>query len=319
MEDKINKLVRNLSSRISPKTDQPLKRKKGISAVVSVRNEPWLEPSLLSIRDFVDEIIIVDSSTYDISDTVNKIKGGGVDIKHIRSKSDYPFQFKEGLKLSKNKWILRWDADFIVYKGANKLKKILNTLTDKNQYYYINLDVINLDIDFFHYEEKNHREAYLFTYHEDLQRSDRLFRQIVSFWKKYFTNSNPPRLPNHPFPLFYKSIETDIQLALHLRSVKQKRRLIERYCQLYWSQLSSAKRRKYDNSFENFLKRHKEESRKFYIKKYTKGLKKISADFKYPKILKEWIKDNLGEEIKENKRFKRKINNYLRKFEKKCN
>ena len=39
-------------------------RKQGISALMRVKNEvDWVELSVLSIKDFVDEIIIVDSST----------------------------------------------------------------------------------------------------------------------------------------------------------------------------------------------------------------------------------------------------------------
>ncbi|UCE95908.1 MAG: hypothetical protein JSV51_09465, partial [Candidatus Bathyarchaeota archaeon] len=40
-----------------------LRRKKGVSAIIHARDEPWMEPCLLSISDVVDEIIVVDASS----------------------------------------------------------------------------------------------------------------------------------------------------------------------------------------------------------------------------------------------------------------
>lgn len=98
-----------------------------ISANIVCKNERyWIEPSILSIVNLVDEIIYVDDDSTDGTlDTVLELAKTYDNIK-IFTKEDHGLNKLGDLKnfakdKSKNELVIRWDADFIAYDSIEKL------------------------------------------------------------------------------------------------------------------------------------------------------------------------------------------------------
>ena len=297
-------------------------REEGISALMTIRNEPWIEPSILSIQDFVDEVILVDASTKEVSKKVKRIvkrlEKKGINIKYHHMEPSFKEQSIKAIEMSTRKWLLRWDGDFIAYtsgeKQINKLKKITSKLSDKKHYTII-FNLIDLGSDFFHTSSVQkglfHREPYLFNYSKDLLNEKRALRKIKGLIKK-FMGEIPPRLIQHPFPLYYSFKYIDEPFAMHLRKIKPSLRLKERKYYGVWSLLPKEEKEKYSNSFKKFVESKRIERRNIN----EKNIEKFNYEkYGYPSTLKKWIKEESDLEIEETKEFKKGINEYLLEFE----
>lgn len=98
-------------------------REEGISCVVRAKNEEnWLWLSLLSIRDFADEIIFVDNASTDRTLEIarrfqdefarERMKIStfpAIDGRQVKVAELYTFAFQQATK----SWVMKWDADFI--------------------------------------------------------------------------------------------------------------------------------------------------------------------------------------------------------------
>lgn len=305
-------------------------RKEGISALILLRNEPWIEPSILSIKDIVDEYVIVDCSTDDTPKKIERIKNQeNLNLKYVHMEPDYYKQLEVAIKLSSREWLLRWDGDFIAYEsGIRSIKKIKDIiqLLSKCRYYYIEFSVLNVELDFLHVEKTPyHSEAYLFKYSPSLNEISfvRKFRTII---RRILTRRLPPRAPYLPFPLWYKRIVLDKTFAIHLRTVKSPLRLLERKYQTYWGLLSSKKKELFANSFNEYVKyRVKKEYKTDDIKKASliyinniirnKKLLMYDPDVwgNYPEILNKYVKNQIGIKIMNNDDFINKLIDFLYK------
>jgi glycosyltransferase involved in cell wall biosynthesis len=166
-------------------------RKNGISVMIRTRNEEeWIELSLLSIKDFADEIVVVDASTDRtpeiVEDVISKYE---LNIKHIHYEPlypdtymlrqvDYVNQSNIALKNTSFKWVLRWDGDFVArtsgkYSIMNLHEKILNM--NPKIYHVVSIPVINLEGDVSHQrrDAEMNIEGRLITYSEHLRYEDR--------------------------------------------------------------------------------------------------------------------------------------------------
>jgi glycosyltransferase involved in cell wall biosynthesis len=257
-----------------------LGRKPGVSAIVNLVNEPWIEPSLLSIKDFADEIIVVDSSTDDTSEKVDKIKVQyGLNLKHIRKMCDVRVAWQTALKYSEYEWLLKWDGDFIAYTPQiNRLKTYLTTLR-KEKYYFIEFPHICLDVDLFRINKSNpyQIEGWLFKF------SPPLFNLIE----------------RDPFPTFYEKKFLNTVYVMHLRSIKSPLRILERRYMGLWK--LEENKAKYSDSFEEYVKVNV--FKEFGVENLDKAaqivyesLKEKVASYEkeiygdYPKILKNYVK-----------------------------
>ncbi|MGY3854331.1 glycosyltransferase [Aeromonas aquatilis] len=91
------------------------------ATVVAQNEEAWIEASILSIVDLVDEIVIIDDASEDrtleiatsLSDKYEHIKVHSFPAKYTIE--NYGELKRFAISQSKNEWILRWDADFIAY------------------------------------------------------------------------------------------------------------------------------------------------------------------------------------------------------------
>jgi hypothetical protein len=98
-------------------------REEGISCVVRAKNEEnWLRMSLLSIKDFADEIIFVDNASTDrtleiarrfqeefFQDRMKIFTFPAIDGRQVKAADLYTFSFRQATK----SWLMKWDADFI--------------------------------------------------------------------------------------------------------------------------------------------------------------------------------------------------------------
>ena len=96
---------------------RPGRRPSGISAIVRVKNaEEWVEPSLLSVSDAVDELIVVDNGSTDrtpeILARVARTLGPKVAL-FSRPGLDHVDLSNFALAQATYRWALKWDGDFV--------------------------------------------------------------------------------------------------------------------------------------------------------------------------------------------------------------
>lgn len=141
-----------------------------ISANIVCNNEVfWLKESIISIVDLVDEIIYVDDSSSDGSlEIVEKLSKKYTNIRIFRYKDHLLKNLGDlknfALKVSKNEFVIRWDADFIAYNDIKELFEFCEK-NKKNYDGYI-LTGPNLAGDIYHQplnKETFGPECYLFN------------------------------------------------------------------------------------------------------------------------------------------------------------
>lgn len=282
--------VRNIFSSLSfrlglipPATS--IGRKDGFSAMVCTYNESdWIEPSLISIKDLVDEYIVVDSSTDNTPDIIRRVaEEYGLDIKIFRMKwGDLVSARNLVLEKSSYKWILHWDADFIAADDMPRFIKDFVDSLDPRRYYLIYWPMVCLDGDLFHQNPgfPIHIEHWLFTY------SPKLRYEWVSI---YDTLIAPLR--------YYKPVFINKILGMHLRTVRSPVRLL--YKSLWWRMRREGLEGKM--SLDSYVKlkikelyntNSVEEAAQIHFENYLKKLTRYDKNkyIDYPKVLKEFVK-----------------------------
>jgi glycosyltransferase involved in cell wall biosynthesis len=151
--------------------EKPIQKENGISVFMRVKNEEdWIKYSILSIRDFADEIIIGDNGSEDNSvEIVEQLIQQGLKIKFYKCphmKIDELSNFL--LKKASYRWIMKWDADFVArttgkYSILQLRQKLLEM--DWKRYYLIMISHICLSGDLHHQDphELIHTEEYIYT------------------------------------------------------------------------------------------------------------------------------------------------------------
>jgi glycosyltransferase involved in cell wall biosynthesis len=125
---------------------RPAPRPDGISAVVRVRgDEEWLEPALLSIRDFADEILVVDNGASEAAraaiDRAARVLGAR--LVRINAVALDVFDVSNlALERARHRFVVRWDADFVGHTdGAGDLRRLRRYLLDldRRRYFLVTL------------------------------------------------------------------------------------------------------------------------------------------------------------------------------------
>jgi len=212
------------SLKLVPPADE-LNRPDGISALVRVRNEElWIEPSLLSIKDLVNEYVVIDSSTDNTTKIINEIKKEhSLNITHIIDfDEDIVRLSNKGLKHTRFKWILRWDGDFVAREEMLPIMRSMIDSLDHRKYYVIYWPHICLDGDLFHQDLRQplHFEHWLSTYTPKMA-----FIKIPNGFEYLYVP-----------PYQAKRIHIYTPLSFHLRTVKPPKRILLRK---YWGELLS--------------------------------------------------------------------------------
>jgi len=223
---------------ISPKPSE-YGKEEGISAlVISYNDNDWLEPSLLSVNDLVEEYIVIDSSTDDTLKLLKEIKKTyGLNMKIIYTPPGNVVRARNlGLKHISYKWVLIWDPDFIAMDHMPRyLKELLNLLSPE-RYYLIYWPHICLDGDLFHCKPGRlyHIEHWLFTWSPEA---------------KYFAKGRGIGSLLAPLKL-YKPIFIREPLSFHLRTVRDPVKLLYKK---YWKILR-ARNMTHKYKLEDFVK-----------------------------------------------------------------
>lgn len=270
-------------------------RKDGISAMIRTKNEEdWIELSILSIKDFADEIIIIDASTDNTPNIIEKVKKEhNLNIRLIRYEDkdklptgdSYTEQSNIALKNTQYRWILRWDGDMVARTdGENSILNLKRKLMelDNKKYYIIFFSQIILSMDVFHCLKNSpiHREGWLHTYSPNL------------------VYKNMGRFEELQVPIYYKRVELKEIYGFHC-NIKSAERMFLRSFWTDWRDegeytkfpkledyVKSKIREKYNTEDIN-------EAIKIQLKKYINEL--VPYDSKkygdYPKLLKEYLKN----------------------------
>ncbi len=288
-------LLRNTLSTISfhlgiVKPPTTYRREEGISAMVCTCNEAdWIEPSLLSIKDLVDEYVVVDSSIDDTPKIIKLLRDNhGLNIKVTKVPPGSLVEARNlALKLARYKWILHWDADFIAKPELTKvIIDVLNSL-DKRFHYLIYWPHVALCGDLMHLcPNPIHIEHWLFTWSPHLK----------YVWLDHLDHLHAPI---H----MYKAIIINKVLSLHLARVRNPTRIAIKT--LWWRFRKEFNKVK---SWEEFLELAKRKALEVFgtddleaigkelIKKHVSRLRRYdkNAYGDYPPILKEYVKRKYG-------------------------
>lgn len=110
--------------------------KNEVSLCMIVKNEECFLPKCLnSVKDIVDEIIVVDTGSAD--KTVEIAKSFGAKVYYFKWSNNFSEARNESLKYASKDWILILDADDELYpEDQEKLKDFLNRQLDENTIYH---------------------------------------------------------------------------------------------------------------------------------------------------------------------------------------
>ncbi|MEM2025090.1 MAG: glycosyltransferase [Desulfurococcaceae archaeon] len=200
-------------------------RQNGISALMCTYNEEdWVEPAVLSIKNLVDEYVIVDSSTDRTPEIINDVKNEhGLNIKLLRvPPGDIVRARTAALENSSFKWLLFFDADMVLHERAVKAVKELTESLDPRRHYIVYWKYLLLCGDLNHLcgEEPYHVERWLITYSSRLRYRYLDYGRGVAMDYLYA----PLRL--------YKPILLDEVLGVHLTRVRTPEKLAMKHIRL---------------------------------------------------------------------------------------
>jgi hypothetical protein len=118
----------------------------GVSANIVTRNDPWLPESIASIREHVQEFIIVDSSTSPYKERNERLLKEwdlpGLVYRH--AELDIFEARKLASSLTTRDWALRWDSDIVATARIGELIRLLGTLNRRRYYYEIFFPLVNV-------------------------------------------------------------------------------------------------------------------------------------------------------------------------------
>ncbi len=195
----------------------------GISALVTARNEEdWVETSIVSVLDFVDEVLAVDHASEDSTPEIMEEMAARFPkkVRLIRFR-DEPFHrvLNTLMDTAKYQWICRFSGDFVARtSGPNSIAKLTELLRklDRHRYFSISLSGIALDGDL-HHQFPNRRDHY---------------EPIVFRWSPWLRFGVKERWESLHVPWFYEKLWIEQPYYFHMRSVKSDVRMLQK---LYWS------------------------------------------------------------------------------------
>ena len=211
-------------------------RKNGISVRITTKNEEeWIELNLISIKDFADEIVIVDASTDKTPEIIEKVASKyNLNVKLIHCESDqtqtagtakeHAEHANITLKNASFRWAVWWEGDYIAKKSIINLKEEILSL-NPNIYHAISLPAVNLEGDIFHQRRngKLNIQSRVHTYSDALIYEDRGRFEVLHI-PLYYKQS-------------YKYILRRQYHIFHMDTVKSARRLLFRRFWTDWREL----------------------------------------------------------------------------------
>lgn len=264
--------------------EKPLDKEDGISVFIRLKDEEdWIRYSILSIKDFADEIIVGDNGSEDKSvEIVETLIDEGLNIKlckcpHMRINELTDFLMKK----ANFRWVMKWDADFVArttgkYSIVNLRKKLMDM--DRNRYYLIMISHICLSGDLLHQnpDELTHTEEYIYT------NSD------------YLTFIHPGTCESLKSPKYYTVVKFDGYYSFHV-DVKPADRMLARKYWFDWMELKDYETFPTLDSYVEYRVKNEnqvkglQEAEIRHVVEYCKNLVPYDREKfgEYPEILKE--------------------------------
>lgn len=125
--------------------------------MVRVRGEEeWIEPCLLSVREFADEILLLDNgASAQTREVMERLRDPLGDRLRLERCPDLDlFQLSNlGLAKARYRWVIRWDADFVAHtSGPGDIRQLRRYLLglDPRRYYLVYLPAAEVAGDLFH-------------------------------------------------------------------------------------------------------------------------------------------------------------------------
>ncbi|MEM4912833.1 MAG: glycosyltransferase family 2 protein [Desulfurococcaceae archaeon] len=202
-------------------------RKNGISAVMCLYNEEdWVKPAMLSLKELVDEYVVVDSSSDRTPLIVREVaEEHGLNLKLIRIPPGSLAEAKlTGLKNSSYKWILFHDGDMVLYEWAPKIiHEVVESLNPRRHYLvYWKYLLMCGDVHHVCGDEPYHIEHWLVTYSQKLK-------------YKYLDYGGGVYMETLIAPLrLYKPILVDRVLGVHLAYVRSPEKIALKHIRLQY-------------------------------------------------------------------------------------
>jgi hypothetical protein len=123
---------------------RPEARPDGITAVVRVRgDEEWIEPAVTSIRDFADEILVLDNGASESArrSIARLVRALGRQLILLECPALDLFDVSNlGLERARYRFVVRWDADFVGHTdGPGDLRHLRSYLLalDRRRYFRV--------------------------------------------------------------------------------------------------------------------------------------------------------------------------------------
>jgi len=207
-------------------------RPQGISIIMRVKNErDWIKPSIQSVTDIADEIVVVDNGstdgTYAILEEIASTNSGLVKLwrqPYLGHCALSNFALEQTLF----RWVFRWDGDMVAHTSGkyaiSGLRRRILSL-DPRRYYLIYLRHINLSGDLLHQDPREmvHIEEYIHTY-------SKAARYI-----------HPGRFEAIKVPKYFRVLFWYEPYSFHV-NVKPARRMLLRYFWEDWMELNDYER-----------------------------------------------------------------------------
>lgn len=223
----------------------------GFSANILTKNDVWLRESILSIKNYVNEFIVIDSSDDDYYNRNVRLfeELQLKNLTHIRKEVDIYSGRVLSHSLSKYRWILHWDGDMVALdSGKNDISilfKRISKIKGKHRYYevYFPLVITGSSVDRLS-SQRYQVEPWIYS------NSDK-FKWTLKKLGKFGKSS----IERAKFPLFYRKIYLNTVYGMHLKYLFPVEKLIIKKLQYQW--MNPEVREKY-GSFSNFLNANKE-------------------------------------------------------------
>jgi hypothetical protein len=223
----------------------PQPEREGISAIVRVsKGEEWVEPSIRSIGDFADEIIVLEHNLdAETRASVERCRGVlGNRMKVISVEGVDFFQLSNvGIKEASCRWVFRWDADFVARTSGkssiHRLREFLLGL-DRRRFFRVRVAAVELDGDLFHQipDRRVRFDPEVFSLggaryvavRKGVQRLESLVARSPERWRDFTMQYDTLKVPK-----YYQVITWDTPCLFHV-NVKSAEAMLFRYYWLEW-------------------------------------------------------------------------------------
>lgn len=201
--------------------------KKGITAVVAMKNESYILPFCLeSLLGFADQIVIVDNGSDDDSlkkaKKFKKLYGDQIEIDIIELPHGLLGDCREaGLQHTRYQWHLRWDADMVAKtSGSDNIRQLREKILLDNTPRSIQLPRINIFGDLCHV-------------HKNVSVCDP-GEPILVWFSKNVCYREYGKFDTIRIPLYYKQVQEKKYYYFHCSGLKSDENLLHRFHYFTW-------------------------------------------------------------------------------------